>query len=268
MPKILHMMEDSIADISLESLLESSQQRRTTHGEPKQSACSFLDRLPREIRDQIYSHVLVSDKGIAHIPPCDMQGTDIRPVGDALDVVKWFSSTRTLIDTSLLRVNKAVYEEASEILFRENIVTLDLYRILLVSGTTQVDLRALREAHRINVVFLKHYEQYYARNWNQRYKNYAHYLVTQLRGRESLKELRIFILLDQGLRLWYSNYLGEVESFVQSFPAFDSVPRISFYAQRYLSHYSMSEAIPEDDSTREVTAQMSLEELQDELELL
>lgn len=261
-------MDDSIADTDLGSALESSPPRRTTHGEAKQPACPFFDRLPREIRDQIYGHVLVSDKSIAHVPPYDMQGTDIRPVGNTLDVEKWFSFPRTLIDTSLLLVNKVVYEEASEILLRKNTVTLDLYRILLVSGTTQVDLRALREAHHINVVFLKHYDQYYAGNWNQRYKNYTRYLVTQLQKRESLKELRIFILLDQGLRLWYSNYLGEVESFVQSFPAFDSVPRISFYAQRYLSHYSMSDALPEDDSTREVTAQMTLEELQDELEVL
>jgi hypothetical protein len=117
---------------------------------------SPLLRIPREIRDQIYSHLLLSsalwirpispeesDKirtfykkdqchlypcSKAHCPPGLVPGYHHADPCNLLGPNNSFDTrVSTLVDTSVLRVNHQIHDEALQILFEQNRIYLSLY---------------------------------------------------------------------------------------------------------------------------------------------
>lgn len=102
----------------------------------------ILEHLPREIRDEIYQLILVSDKPLVN-------KTGIYPY----DTVYRHSRLK-YFDTSLLQVNKLIYNETSHVLLRENTLIFDAFRyksMAMIPLFKKVGNRILREGRRIQV---------------------------------------------------------------------------------------------------------------------
>jgi len=83
------------------------------------TSCLFLDQLPLEIRNRIYKLLLVSDKLTIHVDYGAMpQNGDYEVANQVLPYDR---------SPQILRTCKAISAEASEVLYEDNVFTVNFF---------------------------------------------------------------------------------------------------------------------------------------------